>query len=319
MGKYLNLRRSFFITSVILFAGATWGQTQALDFSRFSFSGDGRIYLKSAKNGRSFQGTYRTGRGNYDQFALKRICNVFQAPYSLNHMGLSLRLIEFIDFLQDRFRPGARIVITSGYRSPEYNTMIRNRGGLAAKASLHQYGMAADLKIEGIHSKDVWNYVKELGFGGAGYYQGDTVHLDVGPARSWDQNTSGVGTKISDDNKLIGIVTDYDVYLPGETITMRLIRMTAFPIGASSEFSLICRKDEATSETMVLFNPVFASPETGKCPQFENIEQLSKIRWRLPGYLPKGLYRVRVRFCDNPWEKMPPDITTPEFEIIGAE
>ena len=45
-----------------------------------------------------------------------------------------------------------------------------------------------------------------------GYYHGDVVHIDVGPARFWDETTSGVGTGISDGNKLIGIITDYDVY-----------------------------------------------------------------------------------------------------------
>ena len=81
-------------------------------------------------------------------------------------------------------------------------------------------------------------YGQDAGFGGAGYYHGDTVHIDVGPARSWDETTSGVGTGISDDNKLIGLVSDYDLYRPGEMVTLRFIRMTAFPIGVASEFAL---------------------------------------------------------------------------------
>jgi len=165
---------------------------------------------------------------------MEAICRVFSAPCESQKQVLSLRLIEFLDFLQDRLRPGARIAITSGYRSPEYNTKVRKRGGLAAKASLHQYGMAVDLEIEGVPARRLWEYVKALGFGGAGYYHGKTVHIDVGPARSWDEKTSGVGTGISDDNKLIGLVVNYDVYLPGEPITMRFIRMTAFPIGVVS-------------------------------------------------------------------------------------
>ncbi|CAB5080061.1 hypothetical protein D3OALGA1CA_112 [Olavius algarvensis associated proteobacterium Delta 3] len=75
-----------------------------------------------------------------------------------------------------------------------------------------------------------------IGFGGAGYYHENVVHVDVGPARSWDEKTSGVGTGISDDNKLIGIVTDYDVYRPGEKLLWRFIRMTAFPIQVNTEF-----------------------------------------------------------------------------------
>ena len=117
-----------------------------------------------------------------------------------------------------------------------------SQGKLAAKASLHQYGMAADLKMEGVPARRVWEYVKALGFGGTGYYHGQTVHIDVGPARSWDEKTSGVGTGISEDNKLIGIVTDFDRYRAGETITLRFTRMTAFPIGVAPQFDLVRRE-----------------------------------------------------------------------------
>jgi uncharacterized protein YcbK (DUF882 family) len=180
----------------------------ALDGSRFFFSGDGRIDLLNEKNGHSFAGPYRHGAQRYDESALQTICRVFDAPYDPELSNLSLRLLEFLDFLQDSLHREAKITITSGYRSPEYNTRVRNRGGLAAKASLHQYGMAVDIKMEGVPARRVWNTVKTLGFGGAGYYHGDTVHIDVGPARSWDETTSGVGTGISDDNKLIDLVSD---------------------------------------------------------------------------------------------------------------
>ncbi len=171
-----------------------------------------RPFISSARRTENrLPARYRTGKGKYDEKALGAICRVFGAP------SAPLRLIEFLDFLEDRLNPGARIVIISGYRTPQYNAGIRNRGALAAKASLHQYDMAADLRMEGIPARRIWDYVKALGFGGAGYYHGDTVHVDVGPARSWDETTSGVGTGISDDNKLIGLVTDYDVYLPGES------------------------------------------------------------------------------------------------------
>jgi uncharacterized protein YcbK (DUF882 family) len=302
---------------LVLIADTAWGQTTGEDVSRFFFSGDGKIRMISEKNGKGFNGSYRMASGGYDQTALKAICEVFQAPCATGIMSLSLRLIEFIDLLQDRLSPDALITIVSGYRSPEYNTRIRNRGGLAAKASLHQYGMAADLKIDGVPARDVWNYVKALGFGGAGYYHGDSLHIDVGPARSWDETTSGVGTGISDDNKLIGLVTDYDVYLPGETMTLRFIRMTAFPIGVSEEFALIRGHEEQSSGQGIGFKPVFTVPPTGTCPKFDNIDQMAGIRWRLPDYLPEGRYTVHARFCGNPWIAMPPETFSPEIEIIG--
>jgi uncharacterized protein YcbK (DUF882 family) len=298
-----------------LMAASVRAQAPVSDVGRFFFSGDGQINLIAERSGESFAGRYRIGRGNYDPTALKAICRVFGAPCEPGGVQLSLRLIEFLDFLQDRLGPGARITISSGYRSPEYNTKIRNRGGLAAKASLHQYGMAADLQMEGVASRRVWEYVKALGFGGAGYYHGDSVHIDVGPARSWDEKTSGVGTGISDDNKLIGLVTDYDVYLPGEVMTLRFLRMTAFPIAVASDFALEHQDVEGAAAQVAVFKPSFAIKADGGCPEFGDIDQMASMRWQLPAELPRGRYRVRARFCDNPWKDMPAGISTPEFEI----
>jgi hypothetical protein len=298
----------------VLTAGLGTADTRAEavlpDVGRFFYSGDGAIRLLSEKNGKSFAGRYRTGRGKYDDKALGAICRVFGAP------SPPLRLIEFLDFLEDRLNPGARIVIISGYRTPQYNAGIRKRGGLAAKASLHQYGMAADLRMEGIPARRIWDYVKALGFGGAGYYHGDTVHVDVGPARSWDETTSGVDTGISDDNKLIGLVAGYDVYLPGEPMTMRFIRMTAFPIGVAPEFILDRQGVQNPHKEISVFKPAFAISATGLCLRFSDIDQMAAIRWRLPENLPAGRYTVRAGFCENPWKDMPASISTPEFEIV---
>jgi uncharacterized protein YcbK (DUF882 family) len=280
---------------------------------RFFYSGDGWIHLESEKSNTTFQGRYRNDTGSYDPDALRQICRVFGAPYHSHRAGISLRLIEFLDFLEDRHRQGTRITITSGYRNPTYNTTLRQQGRLAAKASLHQYGMAADLIMQGVPSKRIWLDVKALGFGGTGYYQGETVHVDVGPARSWDQTTSGVGTGISDDNKLIGVVTDYDIYRSGQPIVLRFIRMTAFPVGVKPEFVLESAGRRAASTTV--FKPSFVIDQNSSCPAFESIEQMDTIRWELPPGIAPGRYRIRAIFCENPYPDMPQEVLTPEFEI----
>jgi uncharacterized protein YcbK (DUF882 family) len=294
---------------------ATTQQAAAQEPSRFFYSGDGQIKLFGAKTGASYDGNYRQGQ-KYDTEAIKAISRVFGAPYRSNHNEISLRLIEFLDLLQDRLAPDGRLTITSGYRSPSYNTSLRNKGKLAAKASLHQYGMAADLKLKGVSAKKIWEYVKELGYGGAGYYQGKTVHIDMGPARSWDEKTSGVGTGISADNKLIGLITDFDRYRPGEIITLRFIRMTAFPIGVVQQFELIRPDIQGRSNIVVTqFEPSFANATDGECPVFSNIDQMARIRWRISKDLPSGHYQIRTQFCGQKWPDMPKAITTAEFEI----
>ena len=284
--------------------------------SRYFFKGNGRINLISAKNGITFNGQYRQSKGIYDEKALKTIHRLFGGQNDKPLSTISLRLIEFLDYLEDNLHPGARITIVSGWRSPQYNTDLRNKGRLAAKASLHQYGMAADIKIQGTSSKRVWNAVKKLGFGGTGYYKGELVHIDVGPARSWDEKTSGVGTDISTQNKLIGLVTDYDIYLPGERVEQRFIRMTAFPIGVIPEFVLEKVEKNGQLKEIARFKPSFAIAAKSQCPQFSDIGQMMGIGWKLPSDILPGKYKIRASFCQRLWEDMPTQVYTPEFLII---
>jgi len=285
------------------------------DVNRYFYHGDGRINLVSDKNGISFNGQYRKSKGIYDEKALITIYRLFGAEKDRPLSTISLRLIEFLDYLEDNLHPGARITIVSGWRSPQYNTDLRNKGRLAAKASLHQYGMAADIKIKGTSSKRVWNTVKKLGFGGTGYYKGELVHIDVGPARSWDEKTSGVGTDISTKNKLIGLVTDYDIYLQGEMIDLRFIRMTAFPIGVNPEFVLEKVEKNGQSNETAHFKPSFAIAAKNQCPQFSDIGQMMGIRWKLTNDILPGRYKIRASFCQRLWDDMPTEIFTPEFVI----
>ena len=294
---------------------ASGADTAAAPPTRFFFSGDGRLNLISSKSGAAYEGQYRTAAGRYDPEAFEAIHRVFNAPYAPQKPSLSLRLIEYLDYLQDHLQPGARIIITSGYRSPSYNQKVRQGGGLAAKASMHQYGMAADFILEGVASQRVWSKVIALRFGGTGYYQGKTVHVDVGPARYWTKTTSGVGTGISDDNQLIGLVADYDIYPPNGLIQMRFIRMTAFPIGVAATFELRRRSSSGTIMESIAFRPEFNRFHQGNCPRLGDIEQMAFIRWRLPRELPPGRYDIQARFCDSRWERMPAQVTTAEFEI----
>ncbi len=283
---------------------------------RYFHCGDGHLNLATNKGKASFKGRFRNPDGTYDEAAMRRINRVFLARYGNPISEISPRLIEFIDYLQDRFNQKGRVMITSGYRSPTYNTNLRNSGRLAAKASLHQYGMASDFWIAGVSSEKIWHYVRELGFGGTGYYHGKNIHVDVGPARFWDETSSKVGTDISDDNKLIGIVTDRDIYFPGDDMEMRFIRMTVFPIGVNPKFVLEMQGKRVKWKTVEEFKPAFAKVCDDKCPKFGDIGEMLGMRWQLPDSLKAGRYRIRVTFCDKELEDMPPEVETPPFEVL---
>ena len=76
--------------------------------------------------------------------------------------------------------------IISGFRSDSSNQRLRENSEGVAKNSLHTYGMAIDVRMEGVADTRIWQTAVELGMGGAGLYRGsEFVHLDVGPVRSW--------------------------------------------------------------------------------------------------------------------------------------
>lgn len=283
---------------------------------RYFHCGDGELNLATNKGSTKFRGRFRNPDGSYDEAAMRQIHRIFVARYGDPISRISPRLIEFIDYIQDGFNPSARVTITSGYRSPTYNTNLRKRGKLAAKASLHQYGMASDFWIAGVPSEKIWYFVRELGFGGVGYYHGKNVHVDVGPSRFWDETSSKVGTDISDNNKLIGIVTDKDIYKPGEEIEMRFIRMTVFPIGVIPELALERQAKGGRWRRTNDFTPNFVKLTDTSCPQFNRVDEMMGIRWRLPNKTKAGRYRIHAKFCNREFEDMPEEVFTPEFEVI---
>jgi uncharacterized protein YcbK (DUF882 family) len=73
------------------------------------------------------------------------------------------------------------LVITSGYRSPQTNEATEG----AARNSMHLYAKAADVYVDGISMRDLFDACWSRSVsGGMGYYD-DHVHLDSGLRRWW--------------------------------------------------------------------------------------------------------------------------------------
>jgi uncharacterized protein YcbK (DUF882 family) len=286
--------------------------------SRYFYSGDGKISISSSKSGLTFSGKYRNDDGTYDIAAMKRINALFQAKYGDPLSSVSPRLIEFIDFLQDEFGAQSSAVIISGFRSPEYNMNLRKKGKLAAKASFHQYGMAADISMKGVRPDAIWNFVKDLQFGGVGFYHGSNVHVDVGPARFWDETTSGVDSGKSDDNKLIGIIQDEDIYHPGEAVSMRIVRATLLPVGVRPTMKFMRKEKSGEWREAGKFTPTLAgspAPSDAQCRMLSNLRDTVDIKWNLPSNIESGRYEIEASFCGDMSPGMPLSVLTPEFEI----
>lgn len=288
--------------------------TGAEPVSRYFHTGDGKIEISSARG--SFRGTYKNADGSYNEASLDRINRVFGTTRGDPARQMTMRFIEFVDFISDHFGPDVKITVESGFRNPKYNAKLRKQGKIAAEASLHQYGMAADVIFGGVSSRTVWDYIREMGFGGAGIYGGPHIHVDVGPARFWfDRKTAKVDTDISKDNKRIAVVADKDIYFAGEEISLKFIAMTAFPIGVSPKFTLEWKTEKGDWKKVETLEIPSRDISGNTCPSFSAIEAMSDFRLTLPASIKPGRYRILAKFCEKEFDKMPAEIFTPEFEV----
>jgi uncharacterized protein YcbK (DUF882 family) len=79
--------------------------------------------------------------------------------------------------------------VISGYRTPETNAMLQERGGThsgVATHSLHIEGKAIDIRVPGIRLEHLRDSAKSLRLGGVGFYPASNfVHVDTGRVRYW--------------------------------------------------------------------------------------------------------------------------------------
>jgi uncharacterized protein YcbK (DUF882 family) len=79
--------------------------------------------------------------------------------------------------------------VISGYRTPETNAMLQERGGAqsgVATHSLHIDGKAIDIRVPGIKLEHLRDSAKSLKKGGVGFYPASNfVHVDTGRVRYW--------------------------------------------------------------------------------------------------------------------------------------
>lgn len=97
---------------------------------------------------------------------------------------VSGKLIKALQQIREQFN--SPVSITSAYRTPDYNKKV---GG--AKSSYHVKGMAADITVTGVSTREVAKYAASflLGVGFYNYTDG-FVHIDVRPTKYfWQQDS----------------------------------------------------------------------------------------------------------------------------------
>lgn len=82
-------------------------------------------------------------------------------------------LVVILDILRNKI--GKPVIITSGYRTPEWNKKCNG-----AKYSYHTRGMAADIRVHGLSAKEIANELNAIVPDECGIIVYDSwVHIDV--------------------------------------------------------------------------------------------------------------------------------------------
>lgn len=131
--------------------------------------------------------------GNLNPFAYEEICDLLRDVQANRVVRMDTQLIDTLWAAQAfvrRYGFDAPLEITSGYRSPETNKKLIERGLPAARNSLHLRGQAADFRLQGLHPQILGQLIQGFRAGGVGFYyrvgaKGGWIHADTGPERQW--------------------------------------------------------------------------------------------------------------------------------------
>jgi uncharacterized protein YcbK (DUF882 family) len=138
--------------------------------------------------GERLKTSYCTG-GEYRSDALTDV-NYILRDFRANEIKpIDPRVLDLLHELGGTLETDQPFHIISGYRSPNTNTMLRERGGAAtgvASHSLHMVGQAIDIRVPGVKLQHLRDAARSLKIGGVGFYQDlNFVHVDVGRVRYW--------------------------------------------------------------------------------------------------------------------------------------
>ena len=293
--------KAFLLLAPVLLGWAVPGNSRA-EAGPYFLMGDGTLTLQ----GQTI--AFRKADGSYDQVGLKQINLIFKADWARPEERMDLRFIEVLDYVQDQLR-GGNYQLKSGYRNPRLNQSLRKQGKLAAQSSMHIEAAAGDLILSGVNSQDVFNFVKGLDCCGIGFYHGRHFHLDTGPSRYWDETSSKTEDTTPQENEKIVLQSERDRYQAGETMGLKFLRVTNYPIGVDPKLEIVEADGDATGKSMSLENSV-------ECRILSERAQARTLSGTLPPGLKPGRYAFKVRFCNRyDYAKMPESILSRPFEI----
>lgn len=280
----------------------------------FFLMGNGQVHMRNAKTNQEARVEMLLPDGTLNESALEEIDKVFGFSPQWKGDHISPRLLFMLDYFSDLVAPGKTIFLTSGYRSPEYNTDLKRAGRIVAKTSTHMDGLALDFFLEGVKGKELWEIIRQRNCCGVGHYGGKEIHLDAARPRFWEAATSKVDTNESDYNRRMYLSTDFDRYRPGQPLRLSFSSVSDFGFGVRKKIALITSQKGSSSSTEIDIH----NQSAGDCLLIPDRETSHRIDLTIPDPIIEGRYRIRLDFCQRPFEQMPLNIFSNEIEILSS-
>ena len=124
--------------------------------------------------------------GEYVGEALQELNHFMRDWRNGKAIQMDIRTLDIMTAAHNLLDTTEPYTLVSGYRSPETNSMLRQRSSGVARNSLHVRGMAADLQMRSRSVSQVARAACACRAGGVGRYTGSNfTHMDCGNVRSW--------------------------------------------------------------------------------------------------------------------------------------
>jgi uncharacterized protein YcbK (DUF882 family) len=124
--------------------------------------------------------------GEYVPGALREV-NYFFRDFRANEVKpIDPGLLDLLHRVHGALDTSQPFNLISGYRSPATNAWLASQSEGVARHSLHMYGMASDINVQGRSLVLLQAVALAMRGGGVGYYpRSNFVHVDTGRVRSW--------------------------------------------------------------------------------------------------------------------------------------
>ncbi|HYC13598.1 MAG TPA: DUF882 domain-containing protein [Stellaceae bacterium] len=149
-----------------------------------------RLSLTNANTGESFDGLYRDANGPIPE-AIADLA-VLLRDHHVNKVGpLDVATLDFLaDVMEATSQTHATVL--SAYRTPETNAKLAASLFGVAEKSQHLLGKALDVTFD-TKLPDAHTAALKMSRGGVGWYpRSHFIHLDTGPPREWQMDSTGL-------------------------------------------------------------------------------------------------------------------------------